>query len=92
MSTDASAYASPDGIPDVKTADEMAMECEAVIEWIDDKLENGRIRDPEHARARAGYLRIKLQAIGEWRKLKETRDLEELRDEVEALKEARDVS
>lgn len=61
------------------------------IEWIDDKLENGRVRDPERARARQGYLRLKIQAIGEWRKLKEAGDLAELREEVDRIKEERGV-
>lgn len=64
---------------------------EESIEWIDDKLENGRIRNPEHARARQGYLRLKIQAIGEWRKLKEAGDLAELREEIEKVKEERGV-
>lgn len=73
--------AEPDGYA------EMRRQVEDAIAWIDDKLENGRIRDPERARARQGYLRLKIQAIGEWRKLKEAGDLEQLQAEVEELKE-----
>lgn len=67
--------------------DDMIAEVESTVAWIDEKLENGRIRDPERARARQGYLRLKIQAIGEWRKLTEARELEDLRDELGALKE-----
>lgn len=69
--------------------DDMAAEIESTIAWIDDKIENGRIRDPERARARAGYLRVKITAISEWRKLREASDLEELSDRVEELEQRR---
>jgi hypothetical protein len=44
-------------------------ELRAAIAWIDDKLETGRIRDPERAEVRQEYLRLKIRAISEWRKL-----------------------
>jgi hypothetical protein len=46
-------------------------ELRAAIDWIDDKLQTGRIRDPERAEARQEYLRLKIRAISEWRKLQE---------------------
>jgi soluble cytochrome b562 len=90
MSAGASASASEDLSPGDEY-EEMRQEIEATIAWIDDKLENGRIRDPERARARQGYLRLKIQAVGEWRKLKEVGDLEDLREELDALKDERAV-
>lgn len=72
----------------VSEFDDMAQECEAIINWIDDKMENGRVRSPEHARARQGYWRIKLKAISEWRKLKEASTLDELTERVEKLESA----
>lgn len=73
--------------PAVSDYDDMAAEVEATIAWIDDKLENGRIRDVQRAKARQGYLRLKIQAIGEWRKLKESADLDELAKQVDELRE-----
>jgi soluble cytochrome b562 len=78
-----------DEISEINEYKEKQQDIESTIAWIDNKLENGRIRDPERARARQGYLRLKIKAIGEWRKLKEAGDLAELEQEVEELKETR---
>lgn len=84
MSSDADAPARVE-LTEVGQYVEKMADVEDTVEWIDDKLENGRIRDPERARARQGYLRLKIQAIGEWRKLKEAGDLADLRQKVDNL-------
>jgi len=84
MSTDAGAPESADR-SDVDEYAEKRLAVEDTIAWIDAKLEDGRIRDPERARARQGYLRLKIKAIGEWRKLKEAGDLAELDERLSRL-------
>lgn len=53
-------------------------------------LGDGRIRDPEKERIRLKYLRVIISAESERRKFLEDKDLDELAEEVERLKESRD--
>lgn len=72
--------------------DRMLDRLETLIDEGTEKIESGRIRDESKERARQGWYRAVANLIGEWRKLKETRDLAELTEEVERLKEMNDLS
>lgn len=50
-------------------------------------LGEGRIRSPEKERIRQKYLRLIIQAQGERRKLLRDKDIDELAEQVEQLKE-----
>jgi ribosomal protein L2 len=50
-------------------------------------LGDGRIRDPEHERVRLKYLRLIVQANGERRKILADKELEELRERLQAIEE-----
>jgi len=50
-------------------------------------LGDGRIRNPESERIRLKYLRIIIQANSERRKLLADKELEEMRERLEALEE-----
>lgn len=86
MSADASAPAR-EGVSDLDDYDEMQDRLERLIEEGTQKIETGRIRDAEKERVRQGWYRAVANLIGEWRKMKEASDLEELRADVDALKE-----
>lgn len=65
---------------------------EQIDAWLEEKLETGRVRSVENAKARQGYIRLRIRAISEWRKLAEARDLEALAEEIEELKERQKVT
>jgi len=48
-------------------------------------LGDGRIRSPEKERIRLKYLRVIVSAVGERRKLLQDKELEELRERLEAI-------
>lgn len=85
----ASASAPAEEPQPVSELGDMAAECEDMIDAIDDKLENGRIRDPERERVRQGWRRLKLKAIDQWLELKKERDLEQMQADIETLKAGR---
>ena len=51
------------------------------------KVESGRVYDPENERVRIKWIRIAKDVVAEKRKVAAERDLEELAQEVERLKE-----
>lgn len=53
-------------------------------------LGDGRIRSPEKERIRLKYLRVIISAESERRKILEDKDLDELAEQVERLKETRE--
>lgn len=64
----------------------------AVLDEITDQaryksLGDGRIRSPEKERIRIKYLRLMVQAQGECRKLLRDKELEEIRERIEALED-----
>lgn len=86
MAADASVR-TREGVERINRYDEKAEKLEERMEWLENKIDNGRIRKPEHDRARAGYIRLYIKAVSEWRKLQNARDLEELTERVEQLEE-----
>lgn len=54
-------------------------------------LGDGRIRDPEKERIRLKYLRVIISAESERRKILEDKDLDELAEEVERIKDDREM-
>jgi hypothetical protein len=56
------------------------------------KVENGRVYDPENEKVRQGWLRTLGYLAGQYRQLMKDKELDDLREEVELLKEAQGVS
>lgn len=84
MSTDASAgAASPSAVTDY---DGMLETVDVAIEECKRKIENGRIRDPEREKVRVKQWRALGYLINVRRQVANDRDLEELAEEMEALK------
>lgn len=85
VSDDADAPVSVEPTEIAQYAGKMA-ELEELIDTIDYKIEgDGRIVSPEKARARQGYMRLKIKAIDQWRKLRREHDIDELREKVDNL-------
>jgi len=89
MSTDASTGASDDAADDLDPTD-----YDAMLETLDvgvaearRKIENGRVRSPENEKVRIKWIRALAYAVNVRRQVANDRDLQELADEVEALKE-----
>ena len=78
---------SPD--PDLRTDnyDIMLEKIDRATEEIMDKIESGRIRNPETEKVRLKYYRTLGYLIRTKRKVLEDKTLQELEEEIEALKE-----
>lgn len=88
MSTDASASAT-DGVGDDLDAadyDGMLEVLDAAIEEAKYKVENGRVRSPENEKVRIKWIRALAYTVNVKRQVANDRDLQELAEEVEALK------
>jgi len=72
--------------PDLGTEnyDAMLEKLDVAIEEVTDKVENGRIRNPEHDKVRIKYYRVLGYLIRTRRKVLEDRELQEFRDALEA--------
>jgi hypothetical protein len=72
--------------PDLGTDnfDAMLEKLDVAIENITDKVENGRIRNPEHEKVRIQYYRALGYLIRTRRQILEDRELQEFRDALEA--------
>jgi len=89
MSTDASTGAS-----DAPAEDLDPTNYDAMLETLDvgiaearRKVENGRVRSPENEKVRIKWVRALAYAVNVRRQVANDRDLQELADEVQALKE-----
>jgi hypothetical protein len=61
---------------------------DALDEAIDEaerKVKSGRVRDPQNEKVRQGWFRVLGYLAGQQRRLLEDRDLDELRERVDAL-------
>ena len=78
--------------PDLATDnyDAMLEQLDRTIEEIVEKIESGRIRNPEHDKVRIQYYRCLGYLIRTKRKVLEDKTLDELAAEVEELKAARE--
>lgn len=85
MSTDANAGAGDD-LPAVTDYDEMLGTLDVAIDEAKRKIEEGRVRDPEHEKVRVKQWRALGYLINIRRQVANDRDLEELAAEVERLK------
>ena len=87
MNTDASAGAA-DGVEDGGGSDyeQMIDDLDAAISEAREKVESGRVYDAENERVRQGWIRVLAYATNVRRQVTTDRDLEELAEEVEALK------
>lgn len=70
------------------------MDREEVLDRLEDVLEeahrkaiNGRVRDAENEKVRQGWMKAVGYLAGQYRQLIRDKDLEELQEEIEALKE-----
>lgn len=72
--------------PDLGTEnyDAMLEKLDVAIEEVTDKVEKGRIRNPEHEKVRIKYYRVLGYLIRTRRKVLEDRELQEFRDALEA--------
>ena len=78
--------------PDLNTDDYEAMleQLDNAIDEIADKIENGRIRDPEKDKVRIQYYRALGYLVRTKRQVLEDKTLEELEAEIQAMKADRD--
>lgn len=80
----------PDFITD--DYDVMLDQLDDAISEITEKIESGRIRDPEHDKVRVKYYRALGYLIRTKRQVLEDKTLEELAAEIEAMKSDRDAT
>lgn len=73
---------------DSKSYDELLSTLDVAIEEARRKIENGRVYEPENERARQGWIRVLAYSINTRRQVMNDRDLEEMQQEIEELKEA----
>ena len=66
--------------------DAMLADLDVAIDEARRKIENGRIRSPEHERVRIKWIRALAYAVNIRRQVVENKDLEQLAAEVEELK------
>ncbi len=66
---------------------EMLSHLKSVINQCEHKLENGRIRKPEHDKVRIQYYRCMIYAISTARSLLNDHKLKEIEERIEALEE-----
>jgi hypothetical protein len=77
---------SPDTDLDTENYDVMLEQLDATIDEITDKIESGRIRDPEHEKVRIQYYRALGYLIRTKQSVLEDKTLDELAEEIEQLK------
>lgn len=70
--------------------DVMLEQLDKAIGEIVEKVENGRIRDPEHEKVRIQYYRALGYLVRTKRQVLENKTLEDLEVEIQELKEARE--
>jgi len=88
MSTDASAGANTDeATVDTVDYDSMLEDLDVAIEEARYKIENGRVRDAEREKVRIKWVRALAYSINVRRQVANDRDLQELAEEIEELKE-----
>lgn len=89
MSTDASTGASNDTGEDLDPTDYDAMldTLDVAIDEARYKVENGRVRSPENEKVRIKWVRALAYAVNVRRQVANDRELQELAEEVETLKE-----
>ena len=87
MSTDTHAGTRGDGSTVATTNyDAMLDDLDVAIQEARDKIENGRVRDPEREKVRIKWVRALAYAVNVRRQVANDRDLEELAQQVEELK------
>jgi SHS2 domain-containing protein len=88
MSTDASADTREDVDDSLDPTDYDAMldTLDVAIDEARYKVENGRVRSPENEKVRIKWVRALAYAVNTTRQVANDRDLQELAEEVEALK------
>lgn len=67
--------------------DDMLDSLDGAIENVEEKIENGRIRDVEKEKTRIQYYRVLAYLVRTKRQVLEDKTLDDLADEIEELKE-----
>ena len=90
MTTDADDPDSPDTsdlFPDVADRDEVLALVEDGLREAHRKVESGRVYDPENEKVRQGWLRTLGYLAGQYRQLRRDEDLEQMRQEIDDLRD-----
>lgn len=77
---------------DASDYDEMLEALDVGIEEAKRKVEEGRVRDPEREKVRIKWIRVLAYAVNIRRQVTADRDLEDLAEEVDQLKERQRVT
>lgn len=91
MSTDASAGEDPGEVTSTDY-DQMLNPLDDAIDEAHRKVVSGRVYDPENERCRQGWVKTLAYAMNVRRQIAQDRDLEELAEQVERLKEREGTS
>jgi len=75
--------------PEVESYDDLLATLDVLEQEALRKVESGRVYDATNEKVRIKWIRITKDIVAEKRKVKAERDLEELAEQVEMLKEAR---
>jgi len=86
MSADTSPSVADDADAVVSDYDQMLADLDVAIEEARRKIEDGRVRDAENEKVRIKWIRALAYTVNIRRQVANDRDLEELAEEIEALK------
>ena len=76
----------PDDAPAGRDYDEMLATLDTLLDEAMDKVESGRVYDAENEKVRQGWIRVLAYSANQYRQLKKDQELEDMKDELEALK------
>jgi hypothetical protein len=77
---------------DVDAYQDMLEDLDTAIDEVNRKIENGRIRNPEHDKVRIKYYRALGYLVRSRLKVIEQRDLQEMEERLRALEDDKDVT
>lgn len=80
-------------LPDLGSTDreEVLSLLDDLIRESHDKAMNGRVRDAENEKVRQGWFKTVGYLAGQYRQLKKDQDLDEMKEDLELLKEINDL-
>jgi len=84
---DPDASDTPDLFADVADRDEVLALVEDGLREAHRKVESGRVYDPENEKVRQGWLRTLGYLAGQYRQLRRDEDLEQMRQEIDDLRD-----
>ena len=86
MTTDTDDTETPTGFAEAMDRDQVLALLEDAIREAHRKVESGRVYDAENEKVRIQWVRALAYTAGQYRQIKNDEDLEEMREEIEALK------